>query len=293
MAGFMVPATSRSVLQIVADFCAWNLAFDDEILDENALSAGKLSEILAQIQRAIEVPESPLYCSDKYASALRDIRLRLDLCGTRSQVQWWVETMRIWFMTEPWRAGNQDQQIVLSLNQYSLMRLRSGGAFSFLAMGRFGRTPEPSPEDLALRPVQALTEIAVTLCTWSADIIGHIKDHRDEDGNNLIDVLRHGREISLDAAVFEAVNLWNRIMAHYLRLRSDIVRNAREGLLLYLEDLDHFIRSGIDWVEESSRYSRRGVNSSELSVVADMVVENIDPIPIPNFQWWWDYGRQA
>ncbi|KVE23451.1 hypothetical protein WS67_22420 [Burkholderia singularis] len=184
LAAYMVPFARRDVLEIVADFLMWNISFDDDYCDEGPLgkNPGQLASMLSHIQRSIESPEVPLYIYDKYAAALRDIRARLDACSRPANVDRWVEGMRVWFLAEVWRAGNEERGVMLSLDDYAVMRMWCGGAYAFLALGPIAEGYELTATEQNDRRIRALFEIAATLCNWAADIIGHLRDGRDEGG---------------------------------------------------------------------------------------------------------------
>ncbi|MFD5467743.1 hypothetical protein ACFWIQ_33740 [Kitasatospora sp. NPDC127059] len=288
MASYLLPAATPEVLAITADLCAWNLAFDDEYCDEGSLGLrpGDLAEALAHIRRALEVPETQLYPDDRYAVALHDIRTRLDACATPVQVARWADGIHIWLSAEPWRAAVDARGGTMTLDEYALLRLKSGGMFAFIALAPVANGYEVEPRDLVLRPVQALTEIAATLGTWGADIIGHLRDRRDEHGNNLLTVIRHADDCDLAEAVIRAAEMYGSIMHLYLTLRARILPTCNPPLARHLVDLDRFIRTGIDWVAESHRYA----GAAEPDLRPNRPVPSttaLAPLPLPAIAWWW------
>ncbi|MFF8994679.1 hypothetical protein ACF09H_33080 [Streptomyces sp. NPDC014983] len=98
LGGYLAPEALPERLDIIADFAAWNVAFDDEYCDEGELghSLGEFTPVLGMLQRAVEVPETPVFPTDRYRAALHDLRRRLEAVGPAWQVARWAESMRGW-----------------------------------------------------------------------------------------------------------------------------------------------------------------------------------------------------
>ncbi|WP_390348239.1 hypothetical protein ACFJIS_11880 [Variovorax boronicumulans] len=195
LAARIVPDATPQTLQILSDFFIWNVSFDDEYCDEGPLSRqpGRLAGVLAMIHRAIETPEDSAQVDDRYAAAMCDIRRRLDAHATADQMAQWLAAMRGWFFAEVWKAGNVASGHVPSLNQYGLLRLYSGGGLAFPTLAAIAEGYAVPTDLLEDRRVRALAEMALTLATWSADIVSYEKEvAREQGGHNLISVIQHG-----------------------------------------------------------------------------------------------------
>ena len=178
LAAHIVPHAAPHALQIISDFCAWNIAFDDEYCDEGPLSElpGLLARTLALIHRAVETPEWTPYIDDRYALALHDIRCRLDAYTSPEQVGRWLEAMRSWFLAETWKAGNIAAGRVPSIDEYATLRLYSGGALVFPVLICITERDAVPGHVLEERRVRALTEMAASLCSWMTDILSYEKE---------------------------------------------------------------------------------------------------------------------
>jgi hypothetical protein len=296
LAARIVPDATAEMLQIASDFFIWNVSFDDEYCDEGPLGKrpGDLAAVLSMLLRAIETPENSLYETDRYAVAMCDIRRRLDKVAAPWQMRLWVENIRGWFLAETWKAGNLAAHRMPSLDEYATLRLYSGGALVFPVLTSIVEDHGVTYSELAQRPVHALTEMAATLCTWVSDIISYKKEmEREEGGHNLVNVIQHEYQCSIEQAILRAVILYDQIMSLFLRLRAQVTLQASVGLKRYLISLGHFVRSSVDWCHASERYalSQQSEQTTAVSPVKGEAVPddfNIQ-LTISSIAWWWEY----
>ncbi|RFD28632.1 hypothetical protein CER19_13330 [Pseudomonas sp. GL93] len=291
LAARIVPEATAERLQIVADFFIWNVAFDDEYCDEGPLGKrpGSLAVVLSMLLRALETPEAPLFETDRYATAMLDIRRRLDQIAAPWQTRLWVEGMRGWFFAEIWKAGNVAERRMPTLNEYATLRLYSGGPLIFPVLALIVEDQTVSFAELELRPIRALTEMAATLCTWVSDIVSYEKEkQREEGGHNLINVIEHEHRCTVAQAVCHATALYDEIMRLFLRLKNHVEQQASEGLRQYLVSLAHLVRSSVDWCHTSERYTE-----SQLGDATLRQAQAPGPLRtramIPSIAWWWHY----
>lgn len=297
LAGHIVPEATIESLQIVADFFTWNVAFDDEYCDEGPLGKrpGDLAAVLSMLLRTLETPETPIFGSDRYATAMRDIRCRLDQIAEPWQTRLWVESMRGWFLAETWKSGNVAAKRMPSLNEYATLRLYSGGALVFPVLALIVENQTVSCAELEQRPVRALTEMAATLCTWVADIVSYEKEmQREIGGHNLINVIEHEQQCSVVQAISYAVALYDEIMRLFLCLKTHLEQQASAGLQQYLTSLAHLVRSSVDWCHASERYNASlswevSTTGSELQQEATAEGSCAKSM-IPSIAWWWEYN---
>ncbi|KVE29657.1 hypothetical protein WS67_00015 [Burkholderia singularis] len=302
LAARIVPHASRETLQIVANFFIWNVSFDDEYCDEGPLSTrpGDLARVLSLLLRTIEIPERKLFFADKYATAMRDIRLQLDRHASSAQMEQWIGAMRSWFLAETWKAGNVATNRMPTLAEYMLLRMYSGGPLAFPVLAGIAEGYEIPPCVLANRRIRAMTELASSLCTWVSDIVSYDKEARREiGGHNLVMVIQHERQCTKDEAVTMAVAIYDRALRLFLRMRNHVEANlpASAPLRRYLRSLAHLIRAPVDWCHLSERYveSIPGCIDIIVAVAPARTVPqdgNGAPLPISSISWWWEYDPE-
>ncbi|MBH1934167.1 hypothetical protein I5Q34_07630 [Streptomyces sp. AV19] len=300
LAGRMTPAARPDLLQIFSDFTLWAFAFDDEYCDEGPLGErpGELADTAVRFLRCAEVPERPVYGDDRYGIALRDIRRRLDAASSPAHGRRFVENMRGYALTEVRKAGFVARGQRPGLDDYTLVRLYSGGSMVFAELVAVvnGCPPPPGPDED--RRVRAITEAAALLVDWATDIMSYAKEReRTGDGFNLIDAVRLEYGCDEDEAFERAMALWDRVMTLFLRLRSRLAVELPE-LTAYVAGLAQYIRGVIDWSLETDRYGfydgRGGRRAFRPGGWRDTPRDDShEALPIPSVAWWWDHDLAA
>ncbi|UQA90712.1 terpene synthase family protein [Streptomyces halobius] len=255
----------------------------------------RLAEAVARMQRAAEVPEYPLDSSDRYATALRDIRVRLDTYASPLQAEEFVAAMRGYFLAELRKAGNSSRGVRPTLDEYAATRLSMGGGMVFPLLPAVVAGIAPAPVTTAMRRVRALTEMAATLVCWDTDIFSYAKERaRTGDGYNLLDVVQAEYGCTLDEAVTIAVAMRDRIMCLSLRLRRYFAVMAAPDLDRYCGTPAAYIRGVLGWCMNTPRYRyTNGVSGAETFDSAGWAEspsdDNPEPLSIPSIGWWWEY----
>ncbi|MEU9116244.1 prenyltransferase/squalene oxidase repeat-containing protein [Streptomyces sp. NPDC048483] len=296
LAGRMSPSARADLLQIFSDYTLWAFAFDDEYCDEGPLGErpGELADAAVRILRCAEVPETPVYADDRYGIALRDLRSRLDAASSPVHGARFVEAMRGYLLTEVRKAGFVARGQRPGLDDYTLVRLYSGGSIVFAELVAVCNGCPPPPHLADDRRVRAITEVAATLVDWETDVISHGKEtERTGDGFNLIDAVRQEFGCGEDEAVERAITMWDRIMTLFLRLRARLTAELPE-LTAYVAGLAQYIRGVLDWSLGTDRYvyldGRGGRRAFRPGGWRDTPRDNSpEPLPIPSVAWWWQH----
>lgn len=297
LGAYLTPAAPVERLQVIADFAMWNIAFDDEYCDEGELGRApeRFVRVLSLIHRALEIPEAPFYGEDRYAAAMRDIRMRLEPLADPARLARWVEAMRGWFLAEAWKSGNVARAAVPSLSEYATLTLYSGSAEVWTVLCPIIEGYVVPDGVRAQRPVRALTEMACVLVAWDTGFVSYDKEHRGQsDGHNLIDVVAHEFGGGVQPAVSRALALRDRIMGLFLRLREDLLAQGEPLLDRYIATLERLMRGGVDWSLASARYREAGASPEAVAVrpvgFADRPSDTATHPPgIASIDWWWRY----
>jgi hypothetical protein len=253
----------------------------------------ELAEAISRMQRAIEIPEYPV---DRYATALQDIRMRLDTHAGPPRGEDFVHWMRGYFQTEVCKSGNVSRGLPPNLNDYVVARLYSGGMV-FPRLGPLVAGIPMPPATLADRRVHALLEMAATVCNWDSDIFSLPKElERTGDGYNLVEVVGAEYGLPVDEALTTAIAMRDRILCLYIRLRESVTATAPE-LNGYLTTFESYIRGAIQWYEETDRYSYldglSGSRTTQPGGVTDTPSDDTPgPLPLPSIMWWYDPAAQ-
>lgn len=297
VAGYIAPRGGPDGVQLVSDLAAWAIAIDD-VIDEGPLGTrpGELVQVMARLQRTIEAPELPVH-DDPFASALRDVRLRMDSLATPFQVALWAEAMRGYFYAEAQKACNLTCGLIPALSDFVVFRLYSAASLSFPRLVHIAEGIPLTPAAWADRRIPALTEMAASVGIWQNDIFSYAKDsHRSGDGHNLIDVLRNERGCSTDQALVEATAMCDRVMCRFLQLSKEVTAQSDTAVSDYVRGLGHYIRGFLDWSLASDRYvylsgvnggARAFAEPGERETPSD---DSAQPLPVASIAWWWAVG---
>ncbi|MEV3855307.1 terpene synthase family protein [Streptomyces sp. NPDC050095] len=295
LAAAMAPYGALEPVQLIADFMMWNIAFDDEFCDEGPLSRRpqELTDLLIQLQRTIEAPETPVSPGAVYHEALRDIRVRMDSYATPAQIARWVDEMRGWFMAEIWKAGNVARGVVPSLSDFLLQRLYSGGGLTIPVLASIAEDIQLTDHLRASRTLRAATEAAVLTGSAYTDLASYAKErHSGQGEHNLIDILQRDHNSTVDQAITTAVTLLDRTMHLFLTLKQRLERDASDDLARYLRSLGSYIRAAVDWTLHSTRYQYPHASAAQPAFTTSGWTDqprthDITPPPIPSIAWWW------
>ncbi|MCX4553854.1 hypothetical protein OG204_31860 [Streptomyces sp. NBC_01387] len=279
-------------LTLMARLHAVLFSLDDGLCDESDVTAGLLAQETGRIMRAVEAPHAvPTPGESPRTAVLRAIRRDLAQYASPRQLRRFTEAMRVYTSGLVWEATWRSSSGLPSLDDYVTLWMRAIGMAPSTAMieivGGFSLTDE----ELEDPRVRALTEITWTLVSWDNDLYSRNKEIlRAGDDLNLIDVL--AQEFGLDGprAQQEAVVMRDRVMVLFLRLRDQVLKDARIELRAYLDGLGQFVRGHLDWASVCPRYSVPGTPTAEpeswwkrLPAVLDQ-----DPLPVASLSWWWD-----
>ncbi|HEX3784559.1 MAG TPA: hypothetical protein VHX38_33280 [Pseudonocardiaceae bacterium] len=266
-------------------------SFDDEYCDEGNLgrSPGEFSLVLARMLRAAEAPEIEDFGGDRYAAALRDLRLRLGRYASPVQVSRWVSALRLYFFFLVWEAGHRSRGSVPDLDEYAMSRIDTGSMRTHLMVLDVIDGYEVPATEMEQIEVRALVEIMATVIGWDNDIFSQYKESvRDSGSWNLISILARERHYSHAEALTDAVAMRDRVVTLFLLLRAKVSAHASAELRRYLESVGGWIPANIDWSLTSGRYP----NPDDLPQFADFLAAgpsdtSTQPLPIPSIAWWW------
>lgn len=298
LCGLSAPrAASQDLLQIYTDLMLWAFAYDDEYCDEQPIGQrpADLALANARMQRIMESPEHIIDDTDRYGMALRDIRTRFAIHSNPFYADqlttWWLAYLTI----EVQKAAHRSTGTPITLNEFAPIRLHAGGGMTLpIVAVTCSGVPEMSLVTGSRRS-RALLEIAATLLNWGVELFSYSKEQqRTGDGQNLIDILIASHDCPPDRAFHEAMALWDSIMALYLRMRNNILRDNTDELGPYVTTLDSYIRGGLQWSSETLRYrSVDGLGEKPAFVPggwSDTPPDvSVEPVPVPSIRWWWHY----
>lgn len=275
-------------VQWAADFLYWGFALDDA--RDEAGRPERLQDVVVQVnkmQRILEVPDTTLLSGEPLADGLRLLQHRFISFATPTQVRRYQEGMRTYYFSVLWEITSRNSGAVLSLDEYSAMRMKSAGHPPMTAMLEAINGYALADRDLDSPAVRALTEMNWLLVAWDNDLYSYGKEAgKYRNGNNLVDVLAMTQGLSAQEAMDEALRLRDRVLCLFLKLQRRLLADAGLALSRYIVDLGIWIRANIEWGTSSARYT--GSTAGSPGVWAEQPHDS-DPSPLdlPSIRWWW------
>jgi hypothetical protein len=289
LAARVAPGSDRDRLQVFADFHTWLFAFDDEYCDEDSPSAMPLGEwmaFLARLHRQTETGTRQLLWRSTYAAALQDISLRLaEFCNDEQRARW-LNALHSYFHALAWEAQTRRaKRKALSLEDYTLLRLRNGAMQSSIALLDVVNGYFLPSDQRELPAVRALIEMTAVLVSWDNDIFSWHKESSHGDQQNLLCVL--GYEAGSSTTLREAVRLRNGIMKLFVEISAQTVDHGSRELGDFVKSLHQWVRANLDFSRGSARYAdpSRPAESGDWATTcpADWAVS---PLRLRPIQWW-------
>lgn len=263
------PDAALHELCIVADFNTWLFILDDQC-DEAA--SGRKADYLKSIMAGfMDILQSNRLVTPATGgplpAALSSIWERMRAIGSPAWRIRFIRSMDDYFRSCIWEAENREAGLVPSVEDYVHMRPFTGAlladieAIEIIEKIYLSRTIIEQP--LLQRMIQACNNI---VC-WSNDLFSCTKEARQGDVHNLVLVLQHHRQLSLQDAVNQAARMHNEEVAIFVTLEKLLPLKGDERdyeLLRYVSVLRSWITGNFDWsVSDTGRY---GLAAQEVAV---------------------------
>ncbi|GAA0441804.1 terpene synthase [Acrocarpospora corrugata] len=304
-ASLTMPHGSGEGLQVASDQLFWLFTFDDMYCDEreDESSLDELVQLLGKLARILEAPTARMLPGNPWAEGLRDIRRRLDLYATPVQTARWVEELRKYLFGLIWEAVNRSANRIPRVNDYVAMWLNVTATAPSLMFIDISAGYEVSAAEMSTARVRALTEMANALVGWDNDIISFNKEafRKERYGyaelQNLVSVLAHQNDCSIDDALTTAVAMRDRVMSLFLRLSDEVKTDAGSELTRYVHGLGEWVRGYLEWSMITDRYGdpRNPDDEASGERIAmprtwkeEPMDDSLDPLPVTAINWWWD-----
>jgi hypothetical protein len=276
---------------LFADYHTWLFAFDDAYCDEGALGRkpGELAAFVAGLVRVAEAPACALLRGNRFAEALRDIRVRLGQVATPVQVGRWVDGVRTYLSCQVWEATNRAHGIVPTLDDYALMRMHNGAMTSSIMLLDVVGSYEVPAAEMVRQRLCALVEMTSVLVGWDNDIYSHHKETlRFGDGQNLLDVLMRQNQCSLGTALADAIDLRDRIMMLFLALQAAEEAGGNAQVRSFVGALGTWVRANLEFSRTCDRYiGGYAIETAPSACTSVPPVLDPGPIPVDSLSWWW------
>lgn len=254
-AAYTYPRASPTVLGIGANLISWLYLFDDRFGEGSEPSQMRaLFSGLDELVRAGHVPSH----ATPFHRALKDLRERCLALGGHGWLQRFADSLYRYYEGCLYEIPYRKRAEAPTLAEYREIRSLSVGAYPVfdvieLDMGEvLSASLAKQPELLELRQLGAM------LCAWVNDIFSFEKELTSGDPLNLVAVLLHEGDRSIEEAFNEAVSVYNDDVARFEALSSQIAQAGGPSSVerLYVQGLNDWVHGNRAWTETSGRYKK-------------------------------------
>lgn len=261
------PDAALHELCLIADFNTWLFILDDKC-DEAA--EGRKSDYLRSIMAGLtDILQTNAYCrpgeGQPLSAALSSIWERMRTLSTPCWRLRFIQTVKDYFTACIWEAENRERGVIPSVEDYTRMRPYTGALLADIEaieiIEKISLPRAVAEQALLQRMIQACNN----LVCWTNDIFSCIKESRQGDVHNLVLVLQHHRNCSLQEAINEARGMLKEETAIFVALEKLLPLTGQESdyeLIRFVAVLHAWITGNADWsIKDTGRYQLPAVSA--------------------------------
>lgn len=248
-------------LKITSDWHTWLFIWDDQC---DMSDLGKKPEVLKIYhQRFIEILMGAELTSQDIALsyALSELRQRILQRGNAKWYEYFVHCCQNYFQGCLLQAQYRALDMVPSVNTYIMIRNLCSAVDSCLALIELGHEIKHLEAIREHYILKKMNVIANNIISWCNDIFSARREIESGDVHNLVFVLHHQQQISLEEAVKLAAEMHDQKVKELLSLEAYLPSFGEEidnEVAKYISGLHSWIRGNLDWYFQSGRYHNLG-----------------------------------
>lgn len=253
------PNACLEALEVVCDYLVWIFIADDQFEEAGPR---KQTELLQELHvRLLDILKgAELTDFDTSVQiALRDIRLRLQQLphATSELMLRFVENMTAYFEGVLCEVLNHLQGSVPDLATYMKLRSFTSAVFIYCDLIQIVDRIALPPEVIEHPTVKRLKLATNNVSTWANDIFSLQKEVGEGQTHNLVVVLQHEYQISVQEAVERAAEIHDAEVRTFIELSAQLPSFGAQidaELQRYISGLRSWMRGCLDWYLETGRY---------------------------------------
>ncbi|QHS58261.1 (-)-gamma-cadinene synthase [Chitinophaga agri] len=260
------PQADYNELCIIANFNTWLFMLDDQC-DEAQL--GKKAIYLEHVTDGfMNILRQNIPVDTVLGRSFMHIWERMQAIGNPAWQARFIRSMEEYFTSCHWEAGNRAAGITPTVAEYVTMRPYTGALFADVEAIEIIEKVYLPAHILQHFIVQRLVLACNNIVCWANDIFSCAKEARQGDVHNLVLVLQHERNISMQDAVNETARMHDEEVKLFTALEKLLPSFGAEldvELERFLSVLRSWITANYDWsFHDTGRYQVR-----ELEVVTN------------------------
>jgi terpene synthase-like protein len=255
LTAYTMPFVSPADIELAAAWYIWLFIYDDHVdADKQKCPVDKLQSINAQLFPVLDghrtKPTEPL------ARGLLDICQRINIRSNAWRRRF-TDSVKTIIQSMMWERSMRMEGIFPDLATYLKMRLFTGAVDSCYIMAALTGNIAPDASFWQHVYIRTLNNIANYYVCWVNDVLWVKKEIREDSSSNLVLVLQNEYGISLQEAVNHGVDIANKEMEAFLRLKGMLPSFGPiedEYVQRYIAALQYWMRGHLDWAKTSRRY---------------------------------------
>lgn len=304
------PGVEAGQIQDLVDFATW-ISLLDDFVEKGPLSIN-LSGMTHFLKSVGYICEAPNYLRSADLGFDRDNRLAEVIIDVKSRISAWTsyeQIRNLMFATSHfisglvWESAYTNMRKTPDLNTYCAIRMENSGVYIAHAIAECVNNVELTQAERSSPGIQALTQCILFVLALDNDIYSHHKEKNDGAAfPSVIDILMYShRSQDPDLAFMDAIELRNRCMLCYLKLKDKLKHTIGNRLDMYSKGLEDIISGNLIFGSTCARYAAPKSpqflgETNALYVRPDSiqvpVVDTLDipmsvPRHIPSIAWWW------
>jgi hypothetical protein len=253
------PNACLEALEVVCDYLVWIFIADDQFEEAGTTKQTELlQELHARLLDILKGAELTDF-DTSVQIALLDIRLRLQQLphATSELMLRFVENMTAYFEGVLWEVLNHLQGSVPDLAAYMKIRPFTSAVFIYCDLIQIVDRIALPPEVIEHPTVKRLKLATNNVSTWANDIFSLQKEVGEGQTHNLVVVLQHEYQISVQEAVERAAEIHDAEVRTFIELSAQLPSFGAQidaELQRYISGLRSWMRGCLDWYLETGRY---------------------------------------
>lgn len=244
-------------LKITSDWHTWLFIWDDQC---DMSDLGKQPEVLKLYhKRFLEI-----FCGAELTSqdialshALSDLRQRILQRGSAKWFDYFVRCYQDYFQGCILQAEYRAQEIVPDINTYIRIRNLCSAVDSCLALIEICYQIQLLGDFRKYHIFKQLNVITNNIISWCNDIFSAPREIGSGDVHNLVYILHHQKQITLQEAIIMTAKMHNQKVIELIDLEAKIPSLGEKidnEIAKYISGLHSWIRGNFDWYFQSGRY---------------------------------------
>ncbi|WP_086828371.1 hypothetical protein [Allokutzneria sp. NRRL B-24872] len=264
--------------ELLARYTCWAALLRAELERTRSGSAEVLDRVV-RFGHVLDAPETPVAGGDPFALALCDLLRRGRRMVSPLQLRRFTEAVRSWWLGLVAERALVERGQRPGFADWAVLRPQSGGAAVMGVKVELALGPEVPEWELNGPVARAATEAAWTVALADLDL--HSCHHEGEPSAlNLVSALRvDDPSLSVPEAFDAAVDVRDRALALFLRLRAQLAPLSGPAMRRYLTGVGRAVAGTTEW-----RFGPAPAGPS----IQDVPAVPPQPLAAPTVSWWWD-----